>query len=183
MNRLAFLLVAITTVAFVQGSAVLATSSSLATVERPRTVRLSHAAPTVDALIERLLHALESRDAEALRRLRVTESEYISFFLPGAAKPDEKPRVYRDEVNEFAWGMLNTKSHYLGATLLKRFGGYTMSVKQIEYQKDPFLTLWYRVWPQPELLVESDDGRERLIELGSIVEIDGQFKFLSFVHD
>ncbi len=183
MNRLVLLLVAITLGMFVQGRAVLATPSTGATVERPGELRLSHAAPTVEALIARLLHALKARDAEALERLRITESEYISFFLPGAAKPGQKPKVYPDEVNEFAWGMMDTKSRYMAAALLGRFGGHEWTVHEIEYAKARYPTLWYEVWPNPELLVEDEEGRRDMIELGSIVQVDDQFKFMSFSSD
>jgi hypothetical protein len=52
--------------------------------------QLVNAVPSEEQLIDRFLGALERKDADALRRLRVTELEYTQILMPGGV-PEGRP--------------------------------------------------------------------------------------------
>ena len=54
--------------------------------ERPAHFELENAAPSIEALLDRVLDALAKSDVQALQHLRVTEQEYRSFVLPGGGE-------------------------------------------------------------------------------------------------
>ena len=150
--------------------------------EKPH--RLANASPSTDALIERFLEALDKRDAATLRHLRVTESEYRSIILPGTVPPGAPRRQYRDDVTEYFWGTMNGKSASYEKNLLDTVGGHGPSkVKTISYAKGEQQYADYKAYKQLRLVVEDGSGREVDIRTGSIAEIDGQYKFISFIRD
>jgi hypothetical protein len=148
------------------------------TLERPTRFRLVDAAPSIEVLLDRLLDALAKNDAQALHRLRVTEDEYVSFVIPGSAKQGEPPQVFGVEDSRFAWGMLNTKSTYAGAAVLRGFGGHTYKLKGVEYAKGHKQFVWFDAYATTVLTLEDETGEERELTLGSIAHIDGQYKFI-----
>jgi hypothetical protein len=146
--------------------------------------RLSNASPSADALIQRFVEALDKHDAATLRHLRVSESEYRSVILPGTVPPGAPRRHYRDDVAEYFWGVMNGKSADYEKHLLDTVGGHGPSkVKTISYAKGEQQYADYKAYKQLRLVVEDGSGREVDIRTGSIAEIDGQYKFISFIRD
>jgi len=146
--------------------------------------RLSNASPSADGLIHRFVEALDKQDAATLRHLRVTESEYRSIILPGSVPPGAPRRHYRDDVTEYFWGTMNGKSAGYEKNLLDTVGGHGPSkVKTISYAKGEQQYADYKAYKQLRLVVENGAGREVDIRTGSIAEIDGQYKFISFIRD
>jgi hypothetical protein len=156
-------------------------STAPATAERPAHFALADAAPSIDALIDRLIAALAKKDAGALNRLRVTEAEYRTFFLPGSGDPGEPGRVYDDVSSEFAWQKLNTNSVYAAAGIMRDYGGHKFTVKEIAYLKGRKEYAWYTAYKTVGLKLQDETGKEGELVLGSIAEIDGQFKFVSLL--
>ncbi len=156
-------------------------STAAPTVERPAHFALTDAAPSIDALIDRLVAALAKRDADALNRLRVTEEEYRTFVLPGSGDPGQPGRVYDDVSSQFAWQRLNTNSVYAGAGIMRDYGGHAFKVKEVTYLKGRNEYAWYTAFKTVGLKLEDETGKEGELMLGSIAEIDGQFKFVSLL--
>jgi hypothetical protein len=153
-------------------------------VDPAKSQRLENASPSADALIHRFLEALDNQDAATLRHLRVTESEYRSIILPGTVPPGAPRRHYRDDVSEYFWGTLNGKSAGYEKNLLDTVGGHGPSkVKTISYAKGEQQYADYKAYKQLRLVVEDGAGHEFDIRTGSIAEIDGQYKFISFIRD
>lgn len=152
---------------------------------RPAPARrtLADAAPSREALVEQLLAALAARDAEALKRLRVTEREYREIILPGSAKQGEPLRKYTDEQSKFFWSLLDGKSAHFEAALLNRYGGQRYRVKTLEYEQGEQEYASYRAYKQVRLLLADESGTERELATGSIAEIGGGYKFISFVRN
>lgn len=151
------------------------------TVERPAHFALVDAAPSVDVLVDRLLAALKKNDVDALHRLRVTEAEYRTFVLPGSGEPGEPARVYDDVTSNFAWQRLHTNSLYAGDGIIRGYGGHTYELKEVQYLKGRKQYAWYTAYKTVALRLRDETGTERELVLGSIAEIDGQFKFLSLL--
>jgi hypothetical protein len=156
-------------------------STPPAEIVRPAHFKLVDAAPSVDALIGRLLDALAANDADALHRLRVTEDEYRQFILPGSAKPGEKPQVFREEESKHLWGMLNTHSQYAAKGIINKYGGHRYRLKETEFAKGEREYAWYKAYKVVDLTLEDETGTVDELVLGSIANVDGQFKFISLL--
>ncbi len=155
-----------------------------ASVPRPDRVRLDRAAaPTLDALLDRLLAALERKDADALRRLRVSRREYVKIIMPGFVPPGTEPRLIAPSENDFWWSMLDTKSKYSELAILSQFGGRRYSVKDITFLKGSEDYAWYTAHKRILLTLQDDDGAETTLQMGSVVEANGEFKFVSYTRD
>jgi hypothetical protein len=151
--------------------------------EEGRAGRLIHGAPSAEALIDRLLQALRNKDRDALRRLRLSEAEYREIVLPGHVTIGAPLRRYPEDVSKYAWGALNTKSAYYELTLLAEFGGRAYVVQDVAYEKGTDTYATYTAHKQLRVALRRDDGDVVELATGSIAEIDGSFKFVSFIRD
>lgn len=156
-------------------------STPPAAVERPAHFALVDASPSIDALIDRLIHALANKDADAVNRLRLTETEYRTFLLPGSGDPGQPGRVYDDVSSNFAWQKMNTNSIYALGGIMRDYGGHTFKVKEVTYLKGRKEYAWYTAYKTVGLKLEDETGKEGELVLGSIAEIGGQFKFVSLL--
>jgi hypothetical protein len=145
--------------------------------------QLTDGAPSIDVLLDRFLHALSTHDGDALRRLRVTEAEYRNIILPGSADAGDPLRVYADRDSEFWWSTLNTKSAYSESNLLQQFTAPSYKIKDVKYRKGIKSYASYKAYKQLDLTVEGDQDDPHELRTGSIAEIDGQYKFISFVRN
>lgn len=153
------------------------------TSERPAKYALADSAPSIEVLLQRVLEALAANDAKALRRLRVTEAEYREFIIPGSAKQGEPPQILGAEDSQFYWQMLNTKSAYKEAAVMKGFGGRRYRLKGVEYVKGHKQFAWFDAYATTVLTLENEDGQESELVLGSIAHVDGQYKFVGLNGD
>jgi hypothetical protein len=157
-----------------------------AEVERTsvRPATLSHAFASADTLIHQFLRALEKDDPDALRRLRVTETEYREIILPGSVREGQPLRHYRKDIADYAWSSLDTRSWYHEQALLQGYRGRRFTVKSVEYDKGVGRYANHTAYRQLRLtLEEPETGTEVRLGTGSIVEIAGRFKFISFIND
>jgi hypothetical protein len=148
---------------------------------RPAHFALQDGAPSIDVLLQRVLDALAANDVQALHRLRVTEQEYRSFVLPGAVEKGQQPQAMDEQSSKFAWDMLNTKSLYAGQAIVTNFGGRHYTLKDVQYAKGQRHYAWYDTWNTTVLTLEDDAGGMRELTLGSIADVDGQFKFVGLL--
>lgn len=153
------------------------------TLERPSKYPLADSAPSIEVLLQRVLAALAANDGKALRRLRVTEAEYREFIVPGSAKQGEPAHVLGATDSEFYWQMLNTKSAYKEAAVMKGFGGRRYTLKGVEYAKGHKQYAWFDAYATTVLTLANEDGQESELVLGSIAHVDGQYKFVGLNGD
>jgi len=149
----------------------------------PSAARLHHAAPSIDRLIDDFVQAINDRDKARLRQLRVSQEEYLGVILPGSVEPGERRPQYNQEEAEYLWGILNGKSVYVEANLLASFGGHHATVTEKEFRKGTKQYADYTAYKQLVLTLKDDKGTEATMKIGSIAEVDGQFKFISYVRD
>ncbi len=178
MNRTARLVAVALTVAALGQPAVGATPPI--TPETLRAFSLSEAFSSRDDLLAKFLEALRAKDAGALHRLRVTESEYRSFFVPASVKEGTELQLPSERSSKFYWDLLNTRSLYVADAMLRGFGGRTYKLRSIEYDKSPRTYAFYRADRAAVLSVEDETGKIDEIKVGSIVDVKGQYKFMSF---
>jgi hypothetical protein len=158
-----------------------ATANAPAPAERR--LDISNGASSIDELVGRFLEALRNKDQNGLRALRVTRDEYIRVILAGSVPEGSALRQWPDDINEYWWGVLHTKSVYSEANLIAGFGGKQYTLKKIDYRKGVGTYATHTAYKQLSLEVEDDAGEEHEIRIGSVAEVSGQFKFISFVRD
>jgi hypothetical protein len=158
-----------------------AASATLTPPKRPAHYHLVNGAKSIDALLASVLDALAKNDSQALNALRVTEREYCDFILPGAVAKGEQPKAFTKEASAFAWGMLNTKSLYAADAAIDHFGGKHFTIKDVRYAKGQRQYAWYDTYNTTVLTLEDDAGGIHELTLGSIAQIDGQFKFVGLL--
>jgi hypothetical protein len=149
----------------------------------PEGLTLTDGTPSIHALVARLLQALAARDAAAVERLRINRSEYLNIIVPGNVEPGRPPQRIPADTAQFYWEMLDTKSRYSQQDLLNRFGGRTLALKNIRYLNGIKPYAWFVAYGRARLTIEDESGREDEIATGSIAEVRGQFKFVSYTRD
>ena len=149
----------------------------------PSAARLQHAAPSIDRLIDDFVQAINGRDKARLRQLRVSQEEYLGVILPGSVEPGERRPQYNQEEAEYLWGILNGKSVYVEANLIASFGGHHAMVTEKQFRKGTKKYADYTAYKQLILTLKDDKGTEATMRIGSVAEVDGQFKFISYVRD
>ena len=145
--------------------------------------KLDHAAPSIETLIDQFLGALAAKDRAALHQLRVTESEYLETILPGTVAVGAEQRKWPEEVTKFYWAQMDDKSKFYEGFLLQKFGGRKYQLKSMQYEKGTQQYATYSAFKQLRLALEDGDGKPVELATGSIAEVDGQYKFISFIRD
>ncbi len=134
-------------------------------------------------LIDDFLKALETKDEHALRRLRVTEAEYRDIIIPGNVDPGQPPRVMAANWTDYAWLNLNDRSTVHEQRLLAEDGGRPLTLESVRFEGGQRQYAGYTAHKQLRLKVRDASGTEREVRTGSIAEVAGKFKFISFIRD
>jgi hypothetical protein len=143
---------------------------------------LANGAGSPDELVNRFLAALAANDRGQIESLRVDENEYRNLIMPGSVKSGFPPQLMPDKKSEYFWRQHNTLSVYTLVGLLKGYGGESFRLKKVEYPRvDEFI--WYKAYRDPTLLLESEGGEVVELQLGSIAEYRGRYKFISYRSD
>ncbi len=124
----------------------------------------------------RVLEALASADAAALDALRLTEEEHREILWP--ADPGRASGAPLD----LAWDMLDRRSRSGVHKAMAEFGGRTLSLAGIEFARGTEPRGSY-VLHRGTVLHARDSARGESVELrflGSVIELDGQWKLVSF---
>lgn len=144
---------------------------------------LSGGASSVDELLREFVAALEAKDGKALEALRVDETEYRKIIMPGSVKPGQPPQKLSAAADQYFWESLDTKSLYGGRALLAGYGGRQYRVTGVKWRKGIGEYAWFRCYDRLELTMVDDTGEEHVLETGSVADVDGRFKFISFIRD
>lgn len=148
-------------------------------------MKLTDGAPSLDELVARFLDALQKKDKEGIHRLRVTQDEYLDVIMPGSVDAGRPIRQYdhRDQASQYFWSILDTRSVYSEAALVSSWGGEPLKLKSIKYRRGVKEYATYKAYKQLSLVLERTDGSNDELRIGSVAEIDGQYKFISYVRD
>ena len=151
--------------------------------ERPAR-ELANAEPSAEELIDRFLDALARKDPDALHRLRATEAEYREILMPGTVPEGQPLKRPTKEFADLAWGLIDTKSRYYEQSLLLEYGGRQFRLKATSYDKGEKRFASYTAHQQVRLRLEDEtSGAELMLGTGTIVEVAGRYKFMSFIKD
>ena len=145
---------------------------------------LENSEPSAEQLIDRFLGALVHKDPDALRRLRVTETEYREILMPTSVPEGQPLRQPSKEFADLAWGLIDQKSRYYEQSLLSQYGGLQLRLKDVTYDKGEQRYAGYTARRQLRLnLADDSTGAEFELATGSIVEVAGSYKFVSYIRD
>lgn len=146
------------------------------------TASLNDGARSVDELMQDLVLAIQENDEGALRRLRVSEDEYLSVILPGSVPPGQTPIEYAPNFKEYLWGSLDARNRHGERTLLTAYGGRALTVEKAAFQSERAYR-GYLAHRQLDLTLRDDRGAEVLLEMGSVAQVGNRYKFISFTRD
>jgi hypothetical protein len=141
---------------------------------------LTGGAPSVDALLDQFLDALERKDTVAMHRLRVSKEEYDAIIVPGMVAKGEPPREIPDESREFFWQLNDRKSRYAADAIVTKYGGRHYVGRDLRFSKGTQEYLWYTVRGQVRLNLRTAEDSGYELMTGSIAEVDGTYKFIAF---
>lgn len=181
--RISFLVLVVAFVAV----AVLGGTRVSGSLTAPRAARpyppLSGGASSVDELLGKFVNALADNDRRALDDLRVGEEEYRERIMPGSVKPGDPPQKLSPAADQYFWESLNLKSLYSEQGLLNEYGGRAYTIKSVIWRKGIKDYDGFRCYDRLEMTMADADGNERVLSTGSVAEVDGTFKFISFIRD
>jgi hypothetical protein len=72
---------------------------------------------------------------------------------------------------------------YSEGALLHQHGGKPIKVTNVEYRKGIVRYRDYTAYKQLTVTLDDGSGEPDRMRIGSIAEVDGQFKFISYVRD
>lgn len=145
--------------------------------------RMSGGADSIEALLDRLQEGLEAEDRGALSAIRVSEDEYRNVIVPGSVQEGEPPQILSEEASEYFYELLNGKSHFNRNALLNEFGGKKLERKAYSFEKGEKRYADYTAYRRLSMELVDEEGRFYTLRTGSIAEVDGQFKFISYIRD
>ncbi len=138
---------------------------------------LKHSEDSIEDLAEEVLKAVASNDPEALLKLRVSEKEFRKFLWPEF--PASQPKM--NVPFGFAWDNLNQKSEKAARRALSKYGGGKYRFESIYFQEKTETYDSFKLYSQSVLLVRDPEGAVQEFDFcGSIVERNGEYKFLSY---
>lgn len=170
-------------VVLVLGAGLAGVTGSAIRPPEPTSPGLAGGAGSIEELLDRFQRGLEAGDRGALIDLRVTEDEYKNVIVPGSVKEGEPPQILSEEANEYFYGVLHTKSSYNRDFLLREYGGKQLTVRSYHFEKGEKDYAGYHAYRRLSMDVVDQDGKTYELRTGSVAEVDGQFKFISYIRD
>ncbi|MBM4245217.1 MAG: hypothetical protein FJ148_15615 [Deltaproteobacteria bacterium] len=145
--------------------------------------RVTGGAGSLEELIARFLDALRVQDTDALESLRLTRDEYVHLVIPGHVPPGEPPQRIGPEAAEYFFAVMDAKSRHFRNALVERFGGRSLELHEIGFEKGVARYAGHRAHRRAALWLREADGSLTELRTGSVVERDGRFKFASYTRD
>ncbi|KAB2878134.1 hypothetical protein F9K33_14240 [bacterium] len=136
---------------------------------------LANSGDSIDDLAKRALEAIASNDIKNLDALRINRDEFKKYLWP------EFPASKNHVPFDFAWDNLNGKTIKGMSRALSDIGGQEFNLVNVTFEEndDPYSS--FVIHTRTVLQVTDPDGKQKQIKFfGSIVERNGEFKFLSY---
>jgi hypothetical protein len=145
---------------------------------REGTSRLSNACDSIEDLGKQVLEAVYNKDIERLKAMAISAKEYENYIWPQS--PISKIKKWQEKY-DFIWNQQFSKSSLSLRQMLARYGGRQYALVRVRFEDDTTDHTIYKAHRDARLIVRNPEGKEVELNLfGSIVEMDGQFKIMSF---
>ena len=142
---------------------------------------LSNACTSVEEIGRKVLEAVAQNDLERLEAMVITEEEYRKFIWPQS--PVSKIEKWQEHY-DFVWNQQDSRSRHSLRSMLSRYGGKTYQLVSVRFDDETTNHNTYKAHRDARLIVIKSDGTEVELNLfGSIVEMNGQYKIMSFYTD
>ena len=140
--------------------------------------RLGNACGSLEDLGNQVLEAVYNNDVDRLKSLAITEEEYKNYIWPQS--PISKIKEWQDNYDFVRKQQFSRSNHSL-RQMLARYGGRKYTLVRVRFDDETTEHTIYRAHRDAQLIVKKPDGEEVELNLfGSIVEMDGHFKIMSF---
>lgn len=139
---------------------------------------LSHAQPSAEALAEQVLEGLARQDQQSLRELVLTKEEFCTYVWPEL--PSSK---VKNMTCDWVWNLFEPIDTAGLQQTLARYGGEKYALVRVRFAKGTTEYDTFKVHNNTRMVVKDRAGQEKEIKLGSMLEMDGQFKLFSFIVD
>jgi hypothetical protein len=137
--------------------------------------KLFHAATSVEDLVRQVLAAVDAEDMQGLTDLRVTEREHNELLWPEFSAKDHNVDL------DFAWDMLNTRSHTNQGRTIGTWRGQGLDFTAVRFERGVESYKTFTLHRGTLVAARTAQGGDvDLRFIGSILELDGQFKVLSY---
>lgn len=152
-----------------------------ASAAAPRAVRLVGGYESPSALITEALDAFAAADTTRLERLLITRNEFDSLLYPELGMHYPAANDMRPETRAFLWENQALNSIQGLKHALRDMSGRRSTLLGITYRGGGHAYRSYKIHEGTLVRLRMDDGREALSHaFGSIVEMDGRYKLLTF---
>lgn len=132
---------------------------------------------SIQGLVEEVLKGVEHNDPEALLKLRINEREFRKYLWPEFPASDPKMNVPLS----FAWGNLDQKSEKGARRALSQYGGNAYRFETIYFQEKTQEYSGFKLYSRSVIVARDGNGNLQELQFcGSIVERNGEYKFLSY---
>ncbi|MBW1854714.1 MAG: hypothetical protein JRJ00_08565 [Deltaproteobacteria bacterium] len=139
---------------------------------------LSNTCTSVEEIGKQVLEAIRQNDAERLEAMAITEEEYRRYIWPQS--PVSKIKKWQEHY-DFVWKQQHSRSSHSLRSMLTRYGGRKYKLVRVRFDDETTEHNIYKAHRDARLIVTKSDGKEVELNLfGSIVEMNGQFKIMSF---
>ena len=141
----------------------------------------SSAAPSRDALLGRFMTAVAARDTSALRRLRLSPTEFAWLYYPST----QYLRPPYATAPDILWQLMSVRSHSGMRRLVARVGGAPIRLVRYACEAEPKVEGENRLFEHCSVSYRraAGDSVERRRLFGSIIARDGRYKFVSYSND
>lgn len=136
---------------------------------------LAHSGDSIDDLAQRVLTAIESKDIATLDALRINRDEFKKYLWP------EFPASTNNTPFDFAWDNLNGKTTKGMTRAIADIGGQEFRLVGVTFEKETEKYPTFTLYTSAVLDVTDLNGNKKQLKFcGSIVERNGEYKFLSY---
>jgi hypothetical protein len=141
---------------------------------------MNNAQFSLEELSQEVLVKLYEKDIKSLENLAVTREEFKKHVWP-------EMQWSKPEVNmpfDYYWKDIHQKSTWALRKALVEYGGENYNLIRVYFAKGVRKYKNFRLHRDTRLIVKNKTGEEKELNiLGSILEMNGSYKILSYIHD
>ena len=139
---------------------------------------LSNASSSIEDICTRVLEALYHKDIKGLEAIAISEEEYRNYIWPQS--PVYNIKQWQEHY-DFIWDQHYSRSRYSLSQMFSKYGGKKYTLVGVWFAEGTTDHKTYRAYRDCRLSVTNSEGKaEELNLFGSIIEMGGQFKIISF---
>lgn len=139
--------------------------------------KLKNSFKSTEDLGKAVVTALNEKNAESLHKYRVDKEEYIGYMW--YSFPASQPKYNIPE--DFAWDNLNIKCIKGVTKWVNQYGNRGLEFQKIAFENPTEEYDGFTLLRGTVLHIKTKDGKEKTLRiLGSVVEMDGRYKLLSY---